>query len=382
MFKTELDQLQWRGLLRRMRVLGSAAGRKVKVDGEEKLMFASNNYLSLAHHPEVVAAVREGLDQWGYGSGGSRLMCGNTEVHEHLQRRLAEMLGKEASLIFPSGYAANSAVLSTLAQRGDMIAVDKLVHASIIDGARACAGVLRAWPHRQTEKLQRVLARGRHRRAFIVTDTLFSMDGDKAPLQELVALKRRYETILIVDEAHAFGCIGPKGAGVAAEADLLEDIDIIVATFSKALGGSGAFVASSREIIDYLINRARGFIFTTGIPTVNCLAAEAALDVIAAEPYRSERLIDNGEYMRRCCYEMKLNTGVSESYIVPILIGAAERSMKVSNILWDRGFMVPAIRPPTVPPGGSRLRVSLMSEHTKEDIYRLCQTIKEALKAS
>ena len=378
-YRSELNQLQWRGLLRRMKMMTSAMGRKVQAGEEEKLVFSSNNYLSLANHPHIISAVKEGLDRWGFGSGGSRLVCGNTEVHERLQRRLAQMLGKEACLIFPSGYAANSAVLSTLAQRGDMIAADKLVHASIIDGSRASQGSLRAWPHKQTAKLRRLLGRGRFRRAFIVTDSLFSMDGDKAPLKELVELKRHYEATLIVDEAHAFGCLGPKGMGWAEETGVLDEVDIVVGTFSKALGGAGAFVAGSRDVIDYLINRAREFIFTTGIPAVNCMAAEAALDIIEAEPQRRGRLFRNTEYLHRFCRELDLNVGNSESYIVPIMIGSVEKTRSAAQDLWERGFLALAVQPPTVPPGSSRLRISVMSEHTREDIYRLCSAMKEIL---
>jgi 8-amino-7-oxononanoate synthase len=375
-YKLELQQLREEGLYRQMRVLASGADSRVQIDGRPMRDFCSNNYLGLANHPEVIAAVKKGLDAWGFGSGGSRLVCGNMAPHQRLEGRLAAWLGKEACLIFPSGYAANHAILTTLPGKNDLVVIDKLVHASIIDGAQAGPATVRTWPHRQTEKLRKLLDRGGYEQAFIVTDSLFSMDGDFAPLAELAEIKKKYNAMLVVDEAHAFGCIGPEGAGYAAEKELSDAVDIMIATFSKTLGGAGGFVASSRTMVDYLINKARGFIFTTGIPAVNCLAAEAALDLIQREPQRRQRLIDQGRYLRERCRERGWDTGGSESYIVPVILGSAERAVEVSRRLFERGFFVPAIRPPTVPPAGSRLRISLMSEHTHKDIDELCDTLQ------
>ena len=371
-YTQQLEQLRRDGLYRQMRTMESGPGRLMQVGGEEKLVFCSNNYLGLAGHPRMIAAIKQGLDQWGFGSGGARLICGNSRACERLQMRLAEMLRKEASVIFPSGYAVNNAVLSTLPQDGDLIAVDKLVHASIIDGAQAGRAQMRTWPHRNLDKLKRLLDRGGYQRVFIVTDSLFSMDGDIADLEGLIELKRQFDAVLMVDEAHAFGCMGPGGCGCGEQGGGLDDIDIFVGTFSKALGGSGGFVGCSQVMFDYLVNKSRGFIFTTGIPAINCIAAEAALDIIADEPGRRQRLLDNGVYFRRRCQEMDLDIGVTQSYIVPIMLGLADKAVAAANELWDRGFMVSAIRPPTVAPGSARLRVSLMSEHTHEDIDGLC----------
>ena len=378
-YKIELQHLQEEGLYRQMRLLASGADRRVQIDGRPMGVFCSNNYLGLANHPDIIAAVKKGLDEWGFGSGGSRLVCGNMTPHQRLEGRLAAWLGKEACLIFPSGYAANHAILTALPGKDDLVVIDKLVHASIIDGALAGPATVRTWPHRQTEKLRKLLDRGGYEQAFIVTDSLFSMDGDFAPLAELAEIKKKYNAMLVVDEAHAFGCIGPEGAGYGAETGLSEAVDIMVATFSKALGGAGGFVAASRTIVDYLVNKARGFIFTTGIPAVNCLAAEAALDIIQREPQRRQRLIDHGRYLREKCRERLWDTGGSESYIVPIILGTAERTVDVSRRLFERGFFVPAIRPPTVPPAGSRLRISLMSEHTQEDIDDLCENLQNII---
>ena len=378
-YSERLGRLREGGLYRRMRVLASGAGVRVRVDGKEKTVFCSNNYLGLAGHQQVIAAVRAGLGAWGFGSGASRLVCGTMEVHEQLEGQLAARWGKERCLIFPTGFMANYAVLSTLPERGDLVILDKLVHASIIEGARASAATVRTFAHRQVEKLERLLARDGYGQAYIVTDSLFSMDGDRARLAELTALKRRFGAVLMVDEAHAFGCIGPKGKGCAADEGVLDDVDILVATFSKALGGAGGFLAGSAEMIELLVNQARGFIYTTGIPAVHCLAARGALDILDAEPQRRERLLANGDYFRQRCRHMGFDADLSESYIVPIILGSPEEATAASEQLWQRGLMIPAIRPPTVAPGSSRLRISLTSEHTREDIDGLCQMLEETL---
>lgn len=366
-----LDELKANGLYRCLRRLDSPSGRQVHIAPETKRVFCSNNYLGLAGDPRIVAAVAEGAAEWGFGSGGSQLICGNQTPHERIQQRLADFLGKQAALVFPSGYQTNNAVLATLPGRGDLIAIDKLVHASIIDGARASEAELRVWLHNRPDKLRKLLDKGGYHQAFIVTDSLFSMDGDLAHLAELVEIKNEYEAVMVVDEAHAFGCLGPGGRGWAAECGLRDEVDLYIGTFSKALGGGGGFVAAAGPVIEYLINKARGFIFSTGIPAVNCIAAETALDIIEREPERRERLIENGELFRRLCREKELNIGTSESYIIPLIIGDSRKTVALAEKLWQAGFWVPAIRPPTVAPGSSRLRVSLMSEHTREDIEGL-----------
>lgn len=370
-----LATLESAGLHRRMASLDSPAGRLVRIGSRELLCFCSNNYLGLANHPAVVVGVRRGLARWGWGAGGSRLICGNTDAHEHLQQRLANLLGKEASLVLPSGYGANTAVLSTLMGRGDLIALDKLVHASLIDGARASGAQVRIWPHRQTDKLRRLLERGGYRRAIIVTDSLFSMDGDFADLADLVDLKRQFGAMLMVDEAHAFGCVGPDGRGWASASGVLDEVDLFVGTFSKALGGAGGFVAGPAVLMEYLVNKARPFIYTTALPGACCVGAEAALDVVASEPLRRERLEANAKRLREHCRTLGLDTAGAQGYIVPIILGSAEATTAAAAALERRGYMVWPIRPPTVAPGGSRLRLSLMSDHTDADIDGLAQAL-------
>ena len=374
----ELEGLRGAGLWREMLVVESAVGARVMVNGHEKVVFCSNNYLGLANHEKVIEAVKKGVEEWGVGAGGSRLICGNTAIHERLEGRLAELLGKEASLIFPSGYAANGAILACLAGKGDLVVLDKLVHASLIDGARASGAKVRTWQHGQVGKLRRLLEKGGYKKVLVVSDSLFSMDGDFADLAELVEVKNEFGALLMVDEAHAFGCVGPDGAGVAAEQGVLGEVDVFVGTFSKALGSSGGFVVCSAAVRDYLVNKARGFIFTTALPVVNCLAAEAALEVAVEDEARRERLMRNGEYLRAKLAGMGLNIGDSMSYIVPVMVGDAERAVRVSEQLYEAGLWVPAIRPPTVGRGGSRLRISVMSEHGREDMDRLCEELKNA----
>ncbi len=371
----QITTLKQTDMHRVMPVLESDCGREVVVQGTKKLAFCSNNYLGLANHPRIVRAVSNGVEQWGFGAGGSRLICGNSLPVVSLQQRLAQWLGKEASLIFTSGYATNSAILNTLGQEGDLLAIDKQVHASIVDGVRASKGTWRTWGHRQLDKLKKLLDRRDYKRAFIITDSLFSMDGDIAPLAQLAQIKKDYGAVLIVDEAHAIGNYGPKGQGLAAKMGMLDDVDIYIGTLSKALGGSGGFVVASQAVIDMLINTARGFIFTTGIPAVNCIAAETALDIINDEPQRVKRLIDNGSYFRDKCRAIGLDIGDSESYIVPVILGEPKKAVAASKQLFEAGFMVPAIRPPTVKPQSCRLRISLMSEHTRDDIDGLLERL-------
>ncbi len=378
-YKQQLDKLKAQGLYRQMRTTCNAAGRVMQIDGAEKLVFNSNNYLALANYPAIVEAAKKGLDKWGMGTAGSRLVCGNTAAHRTLEKHLAEILHTEAALVFNSGYAANTAVLNTLADKGDVILIDKLVHASIIDGARNSKATVRVWQHNDIHKLKKLLDKANYNRAFVVTDSLFSMDGDFAPLPELVAVKHQYKNvILMLDEAHAFGCVGPHGTGLADKLGLLGEVDITIVTFSKALGCFGACVACSKDIKNYLINKARGFIFTTALPAALCEATQAAIDIAQQQPQRRTKLWENANYFRKRCVEMQLDTGNSQSYIVPIIIGNTETTVQTADMLWQKGLWVSAIRPPTVAKGTSRLRASLMSSHTRDDIDKLCRELANA----
>ncbi len=371
LYEKELQELRNKQMYRQMREVSSPAGRTLSVLGREILAFCSNNYLALANDPIIKEAACKGLMHWGLGTGASRLISGNMSPHESLQNKISKLLGKDASLVLPSGYSVNTALINTLAGKDDIVIIDKLSHASIVDGARNCPATVRSYAHRDISRLKKILNNSNHKRRFVITDSLFSMDGDIAPIKELVELKREYDIILMVDEAHAFGCMGPDGAGLSARMQLLPCIDIITGTLSKALGSAGGFVASSQNTIDYLVNKSRGFIFTTAMPVVNCIAAQKALEIIKDQPQRGRQLLANGNYLREKCSQMNLDIAGSQSHIVPIILGDAERTLKAASILWEEGIWVPAIRPPTVKAGSCRLRVSLMSDHTTEDIDRL-----------
>lgn len=378
-----MEALAVRGLRRGMRAIDSPAGLRVRVGGREVLCLCSNNYLDLANDPRIVRAVQDAVEAWGWGSGASRLVCGTMTPHQRLERRLAAFKGAEAALVFGSGYQANLAAIHAAAGEGDVVLLDKLDHASLIDAARSSGAAVRAFPHRDTERLRRILDRcGRYRRRLIVTDTVFSMDGDLADLPALVELKRRYDAALCIDEAHATGVLGPRGRGVAELAGVEADVDITIGTLSKALGGVGGFVCGSQAYVDYLVNTARPFIYTTAPPAAACAAAEAALDIVEAEPQRRVRLLELAATLRRSWRERGYDIGESESQIVPLRVGEAERAVRLANALLERGFLVPAIRPPTVPRGTARLRVSLSSACGPSDVESLVAAVDACFAAT
>ena len=376
-FSDQLRQRTATGLRRILREVASPQGPRVTVAGRELLCFASNNYLALAAHPRVVAAVQQAAAEWGWGGGAAPLIVGHMSPHARLERRLADFEGTEAALLCSTGYQANLAAVRSLAARGDVVLLDKLNHASIIDAARGSGATVRVYPHGDLGKLERLLARtASARRRVIVTDTLFSMDGDFADLCRLVELKERYDALLCVDEAHATGVWGQGGRGAADMMGVADRIDVTVGTLSKALGGIGGFIAASQPIIDWVIQSAGAFIYSTALPPPACAAAEAALDVVADEPDRRERLHARANELREALRAQGWQLGDSESQIVPILVGDADRAMRLSAALEAEGILVPAIRPPTVPRGRSRLRVSVCSEHETADIRRLVDALK------
>ncbi|MBI4581274.1 MAG: 8-amino-7-oxononanoate synthase [Planctomycetes bacterium] len=395
----QLEELDAQGLRRRLRRVDSAQGAYVTVDGRRMCCFASNNYLGLANHPRVVAAVRDAVERWGWGAAASRLITGHMGPHEQLEARLAAFKGTPAALVCATGYQANLAAVRGLAGVGDMVMIDKLDHASIVDAARGCGAVLRVFPHRDYAKLERILRRaGDFQRRIIVTDSLFSMDGDFADLPRLVELKRRYDALLCIDEAHATGVFGEHGRGAAEAMGVEHEIDLVVGTLSKALGGIGGFVAGRAEIIDWLINTAGPFIYTTALPPAACAAAMAALDIVEHEPGRRQHLLELAAYLRHELAEVRgldiagstLDTQRgpaarsreaavacqgSTSQIVPLIVGDAREAVRLADTLADEGLLALPIRPPTVPRGTARLRISLCCEHTKADVDRLLAAV-------
>lgn len=375
--KTRLEELAASRLLRTPRRIDSSQGLIITIDGRQMLLFCSNNYLGLANHPAIVEAACRAASAYGVGSAASRLVSGTMTPHIELEKAMAALFQKESALTFPSGWTANEAVLKTIPQKGDLVLLDKLDHASIIDAATTSDAEFKTYRHGNLDRLEAALADGRYNRKFIVTESIFSMDGDKADLHTLVRLKKAYNAILIVDEAHAVGCLGQTGAGLAEELGLLNEVDIVVATMSKALGATGGVAAGPKVVTDYLINKARSFIYTTAPSPVTCAAVLAALELVKTEPQRRMRLAQNADYLRSRLKKIGLSTADSSTHIIPVIIGSEENTLAVSQKLFEGGFFVAAIRPPTVAPGTSRLRISLQADHTRQQIDALCDALSE-----
>ena len=364
-----LNELQSKGLKRKLCLVEGSQGRKVTVDGKELLNFCSNNYLGLADDARLKKAAIDAINKEGVGSGASRLVCGNMTAHENLERRLAEFKGTEAALVFSTGYMANAGIISGLFGRGDVIFSDKLNHASIIDGILLSGAEMKRYPHSDMEALEDFLKKtASGGKKLIVTDSVFSMDGDVAPLKEIVGLAQKYEAMVMVDEAHALGVFGKKGKGLVEHLGLEGKIDIQMGTFSKAAGSFGAYVCGERALIEFLINKARSFIYTTGLPPAVCAASLAAVDIIENEPGRRQTLWENAEYLRENLVKTGFNTMNSQSPIIPILVKEPDAALEFSKRLFESGIFAQAIRPPTVPQNTSRLRVTVMATHTREDL--------------
>lgn len=373
-----LDDLRTAGLFRQPAVVNSPCAARVTVDGREVLCLCSNDYLGLANHPAVKNAVIQAVQTWGVGAGASRLVSGTSSPHVQLEAALAQFKNTQAALVAPTGYMANRVAIHALAGAGDLVLCDKLNHASIIDAALSCDARVRTYPHRDVQRLEELLRKHRaeHKRCLIVTDTLFSMDGDLAPLRELADLKARYDALLLIDEAHATGVLGEGGKGTAELLGVEHHIDATVGTLSKALGGLGGFVAGPQALIDTIRNTGRAFMFTTALPPALCAGAMESLRIVRDEPERRNAVLALATELRRRLAGMGLNTGGSVSQIIPIIIGQASQAVKVSRDLLEAGFLVPAIRPPTVPKGTSRLRVSLSAEHAPADIEAFLSALK------
>lgn len=378
-FMKELDGLRGQGLYRRMLRAEGAQGSHVTLDGRNVLVLCSNNYLGLADHPALKEAAVRATERYGTGSGASRLVSGNMAVHEQLEARLAAFKNTEAALVFNSGYAANTGLIPALAGRGDLVFSDRLNHASIVDGCLLSRARMIRYPHRDVNALQLLLDRNRGGtgRKIIITDGVFSMDGDIAHLPELVSLKREYGALLMVDDAHGTGVLGPGGRGTAELSGCGAGIDIHMGTLGKALGGFGAYAAASREIVDYLVNKARSFIFSTSLPPSVVATALAALDIVDSSEGLSlrRRLLHHAGVVKNSLRAAGFDTMDSETQILPLFVGGAAATMEFSRRLLDAGIFVQGIRPPTVPRGGSRLRLTLMATHQEQDLERAVEVI-------
>jgi len=370
-FREELDELREEGLFRSMRLIQGRQSGRVVLDGQEVLLLCSNDYLGLTGHPALKEAAIRAVERYGTGSGASRLVSGNMEPHRELEGRIASFKGTEAALLFNSGYGANTGIIPAIAGRGDVVFSDRLNHASIVDGALLSRARLVRYPHNDVTALARAMADTETSgRRLIVSDGVFSMDGDLARLAELVTLKREFGALLMVDDAHGTGVLGERGRGSAELCRVIDEIDIHMGTFGKALGSFGAYGAASREIIDYLVNRARSFIFSTALPPAVASASIAALGLVDSEEgaILRKRLSDNADFFRSALRESGFDTMGSESQIIPILVGEAGPTMEFSGQLLAEGIFVQGIRPPTVPAGSCRLRCTVMATHTVEDL--------------
>ncbi len=376
-----LEAIREAGLGRRMRTVGSPQGPRVTLDGREVLLLCSNDYLGLANHPAVLAAAADAIERWGAGSGASRLVSGNMAPHERLERRLAGFHGTESALLFGSGYLANTGIVAALAHHGDVVYSDELNHASIIDGCRLAGAETFVYRHRDIEHLAWALERTTGHAGLIVTDGLFSMDGDIAPLRWLRELASRYGAKLMVDDAHAVGALGPGGRGTVAEAGLADEVDVLVGTLGKSLGSYGAYACTTGEIRELLVNTARPLIFSTGLPPACAAAAEGALEVLRSEPERVSRLRENARTLRDALAVAGLEAGGGGAQIIPVAIGDPDRAVAICRRALDGGVYAQAIRPPTVPEGTSRLRLTAMAGHEPEELREAARTIADAVRA-
>lgn len=375
--EASLEAIRSRGTYRRMRVLEGPQGPRAVVDGHPVLHFAGSNYLDLAHHPEVIEASARAARDHGCASGGSRLISGNLRIHERLEEELAELLGTEAALVFNTGYMANAGVIPTLAGPGDVIVSDALNHASIIDGCRLARAETRVFPHGDLDALEatlRKLAQSR-RRVLLALDGIYSMDGDLAPLGEMVALAERFDAMLLLDDAHGTGTLGARGGGTAEHLGVDRGIDVVVGTLGKALGSFGAFVAGSAALRDLLVNVARSFIFSCALAPPQVEAARAALRLLGQEPWRRERLRANGERLRGLLADRGVSTHPSTTHIIPVILGENRRTMATCERLLERGFFAQGIRHPSVPEGSARLRLTPMASHSEEEIDALADAV-------
>ena len=373
-----LEELRDSGLHRRLRLISGPQGPRVTLDGRPVLLLCSNNYLGLADHPRVRGAAAEAAMRWGAGAGASRLISGNMQPHRRLEERLAEFKGHEAALLFGSGYLANTGTIAALAGEGEVVFSDELNHASIIDGCRLSRAETFVYRHGDVEHLDWGLREAEGRASLIVTDGVFSMDGDVAPLPELAELARRHECRLMVDEAHATGALGPGGRGSVAAAGLADQVDVVMGTLGKALGSYGAYVCGSRELTEYLVNAARPFVFSTALPPAVVAASLAALELLESRPHRVERLTANAATLRAALGAEGLAVGGSATQIVPVAVGDASQTMELCERVLERGVFAQGIRPPTVPEGSSRLRFTVMATHRAGELEQAAKLVGAA----
>ncbi|TXH69029.1 MAG: 8-amino-7-oxononanoate synthase [Thiothrix sp.] len=374
-----LNQRQAQDLYRRPRITESPQQPIMQVNGRTILAFCSNDYLGLANHPKLIQAFQQAANQYGVGSGAAHLVNGHSRLHQQLEEALAEFTKRERVLLFSTGYMANLGLSTALAERHDTIYQDRLNHASLLDAALLSSAKLVRYPHNHTEQLSKRLATQTNGQKLIVTDGVFSMDGDTAPLQDLAALAHTHDAWLIVDDAHGFGVLGATGAGLVEAEHLGQDDAILMGTLGKALGTAGAFVAGSTELIEFLIQTARPYIYTTAQPPAIAAATLASLQIVQTETWRREHLHQLIAYFRHGATQLGLNLMPSHTPIQPILVGENTKALAISQQLEQQGILVTAIRPPTVPIHTARLRITLSAAHTQEQIDRLLEALQKII---
>ncbi|HJV61600.1 MAG TPA: 8-amino-7-oxononanoate synthase [Albitalea sp.] len=377
-FTRELARLSDAQLRRTRRTVQAMHGARLTVDGREMLSFCSNDYLGIAQHPALIEAAQRGAARWGTGATASPLVCGHSESHELLEREIAQFLDLPRALYFYAGYAANIGLVPALVGRGDALFCDALNHACLIDGARLSRADIHVYPHNDVAALERLLAECPAPRKLIATDAVFSMDGDIAPLRELLRLAERHDALLLIDDAHGFGVLGPGGRGSAAMLDLRSPRLIVMGTLSKAAGAAGAFVAGDADVVELVMQRARSYIFATAAPAMVTEALRAGVRVIEAEEWRRERLRSHAAVLRDALARHPAGRLLpSTTPIQPLVVGENGAALALMAHLWQRGLWVPAIRPPTVPAGTARLRITLSAAHEHEDIAQLIDALRE-----
>ena len=373
----EIELLKQNHLYRNLRVLDDIRETHAKLNGREVMLFCSNDYLGLSKHPLVIEAFQNAAKEFGVGSGASRLISGTSILASQLEGKIAQFKRKEKALIFTAGYLANLGTISALCQKGDLVIIDKLNHASIVDACKLSGASVRAYPHRDINYLEKILEQSkRFRRKLIVTDSVFSMDGDLAPLREIVSLKNRYDALLMIDEAHGTGVFGEEGRGAAEFCEVEDSVDISMGTLSKAIGTLGGFVAGDGKLIEYLINKSRTFIFATALPPAILAASLKSFDLIENDPSLRQTLWKRVEQLNQGLREIGAQIQETPSPIIPIVVGEEEKAKKLSEALFEEGFFIPAVRYPAVPKKKARLRMTVSSLHQEEDICNLLAAIR------
>jgi 8-amino-7-oxononanoate synthase len=376
-FSEKLDQIKKNGLYRKMRHLQTPQGPHIKIDGKDYLLLSSNSYLGLCSDDRLKQAALDAIEKYGVGSGGSRLTTGSYEIHQKLEEEIALFKKTEAALLFNTGYMANVGAISSIADKSWVIFSDSLNHASIIDGCRLSRAEIIVYNHCDAADLARKVQDSANRQALIVTDGLFSVDGDIAPLPAIVEIAKKNNILLMVDDAHATGVLGLSGGGTADYFGLSDEIDIQMGTLSKALASEGGFIAGKQSMIDYLVNTARSFIFSTALSPTTIAVARKALEIIRTEPQRRETLLTNSAWFRAELRKAGFDVAENDAPILSIVVGAPDLAVAFSNRLMERNIFVSAIRPPTVPEGTSRLRISIMATHTRDDLKQALNCIAE-----